>query len=118
MEPTLENLKRTVSRFRDERNWAKYHTPRNLSMSIAIESAELLEHFQWMTDNQAQQKLRSRNKVIEVSDELADIMIYCIAFSDILGIDLARAIIRKIRKNSRKYPTNQIRLRKTRAREY
>ncbi len=101
---TIEELRLKVSGFRDNRNWLKYHTPKNLAMSITIESAELLEHFQWKTDAEVSRQLEDEHKISGVADELADIIIYCLAFSDVLRIDLVDAITRKIQKNAKKYP--------------
>ena len=93
-----------VSDFRDERNWRKYDTPKNLAVSICIEAAELLEQFQWKNDEEVSRMLHDANKKNEVSDEVADVMIYCLGLSDILNIDVAGAVKRKLEKNSRKYP--------------
>ncbi|SRR5713226_497018 len=101
---TVQELKTKVSRFRDERNWLKYDTPKNLAISISIEAAELLEHFQWKTDVQVSEALRDETKINEVSDELADILIYCLGFLDVLHIDFSEAVERKLNQNSEKYP--------------
>src|SRR6266487_3721301 len=100
---SVNDLRRKVSDFRDRRGWLKYHTPKNLAISIAIETAELLEHFQWQTDEEIANQLKLDRKRADVSDELADVMIYCLSLSDILHIDLAGAINHKIRKNAGKY---------------
>ena len=101
---TIEKLKRKISDFRDARDWLKYDTPRSLAISISVEAAELLEHFQWKTDDQMRQVLTDRARKEQVSDELADVMIYCLGFSDVLDIDVSDAIERKLRKNGEKYP--------------
>lgn len=101
---TFESVKRKISEFRDARDWLKYDTPRSLAISIVIEAAELLEHFQWKTDGQIQQSLRSQQKKSEICDELADVLIYCLGFADVLGLDVSEAISEKLLKNGEKYP--------------
>ncbi|NLD48899.1 MAG: nucleotide pyrophosphohydrolase [Clostridiaceae bacterium] len=91
--------------FRTERDWSKFHTPRNLSVSIAIEAAELMEHFQWRNDQEVQEYLNS-NKLDEVKEEIADIASYLLLLSNDLGIDLNRTILEKVRKNNEKYPVD------------
>lgn len=101
---TVHDLKKMVSDFRDERNWRKYDTPKNLAVSICIEAAELLEQFQWKNDEEINRMIREEEKKNEVSDELADVVIYCLGLSDILEIDIAEALKQKLEKNRRKYP--------------
>ncbi len=101
---TVQELKEQVSRFRDERDWLKYDTPRNLAISISVEAAELLEHFQWKTDEQVSEALRDEMKLKAVTNELADVIIYCLGFSDVLRIDISEVVERKLSQNSEKYP--------------
>jgi NTP pyrophosphatase (non-canonical NTP hydrolase) len=101
---TITALRKRVSNFRDERNWLRDNTPKNLSISISVEAAELLEHFQWKTDEQIREALKDRAKKNQVSDELADVLIYSLGFSDVLGIDISEVIEAKLRKNAEKYP--------------
>jgi NTP pyrophosphatase (non-canonical NTP hydrolase) len=101
---TVEKLKRKVSEFRDARDWLKYDTPRSLAISISVEAAELLEHFQWKNDEQMREVLMNKASKDEISDEMADVMIYCLGFSDVLGIDVSEAIERKLLKSAEKYP--------------
>ena len=101
---TVANLKKQVSEFRDSRDWLRYDTPRSLAISISVEAAELLEHFQWKTDAQMREALMDRARKDEISDELADVLIYCIGFSDVLGIDISEAVELKLRKNGERYP--------------
>ncbi len=100
---TMMALKKQVSRFRDERNWLKDDTPKNLAISISVEAAELLEHFQWKTDDQIREALKERVEKNQVSDELADVLILCLGFSDVMGIDISEAIEAKLRKAAEKY---------------
>lgn len=104
---TVLSLKREISKFRDARGWLKYDTPRSLAISITIEAAELLEHFQWKNDEQLRELLMQQGMREKISDELADVMIYCLGFSDVLDIDISDAIISKIRKNGEKYPVSK-----------
>ncbi|OLE70204.1 nucleotide pyrophosphohydrolase [archaeon 13_1_20CM_2_51_12] len=108
---TIMTLKKQVSGFRDERNWLKDDTPKNLAISISVEAAELLEHFQWKTDQQIREAVKDSVKKNQVSDELADVLIYCLGFSDVLGIDISEAIQAKLRKNGEKYPVMRTSLR-------
>src|SRR6266849_506829 len=101
---TIAALRKHVSNFRDERNWLKDNTPKNLEISISVEAAELLEHFQWKTDEQIREGLKDRIKKKQVSDELADVLILCLSFSDIMGVDISDAIEAKLRKAAEKYP--------------
>ena len=101
---TVQQLKEQVSRFRDQRDWLKYDTPKNLAISISVEAAELLEHFQWKNDEQVSEALRDEMKLKEITDELADVIIYCLGLSDVLRIDVSEAVERKLSKNTEKYP--------------
>nr|WP_307991493.1 nucleotide pyrophosphohydrolase [uncultured Niameybacter sp.] len=93
----MEKVLKEIRRIREEREWKPFHTPENLAKSIAIESGELLEHFQW--DNQ--------HKLDEVSDELADVMIYCLYMADALGVSAEEIMLKKIEKNEKKYPVSK-----------
>jgi len=104
---TLHDLKLRMAEFVRARDWEQFHTPKNLSMSIAIEAAELMEHFQWLTVEQ------SRNLAPEalddIGEELADIVIYALSLSNFLNLDLADTVLSKMAKNERKYPAEQVR---------
>lgn len=99
---TLEELRRDVAIFRDERNWKQFHTPRNLAMSISIEAAELLEIFQWSKDDLEVEPLRKR-----IEEELADVLIYCVLMADAMDMDLDEIITKKILINNEKYPVKK-----------
>ena len=107
---TISLVKKHVSEFRDARDWLKYDTPRSLAISISVEAAELLEHFQWKNDEQMREVLKDEGRKNEISTELADVIIYCLGFSDVLGIDVSEAIERKLRMNGVKYPVMDPRL--------
>ncbi|BCR05244.1 NTP pyrophosphohydrolase [Desulfuromonas versatilis] len=104
---TLQELKERMAQFVRERDWEQYHTPKNLSMSIAIEAAELMEHFQWLTVEQS--KNLSPEALQDIGEELADIVIYSLSLSNFLGLDLSEVVLAKMEKNIRKYPKDKVR---------
>lgn len=104
-ETTLADLKTAVMAFVEERDWERFHSPKNLSMALAAEAAELMEHFLWDTGEASVERARGE----AVADELADIVIYAIEFANITGIDLAQAIEAKMGKNALKYPVEKAR---------
>ena len=103
----FQELGGKVRQFAEERNWAQFHSPKNLSMALSVECAELMEHFQWLTESQSR-KLGSK-KLSEVAKELADVQIYLIRLSQVLGIDLMSASRKKLVDNARKYPVSKAR---------
>jgi NTP pyrophosphatase (non-canonical NTP hydrolase) len=98
-----------------QRKWEKYHTPKNLSVALAVEAAELMEIFQWLTPNEAKRVMQDPDRVIAVSHELADVFFYLLRLADILKVDLEEAFWEKMRHNAAKYP---VRLAKGNARKY
>lgn len=105
IDPIKQHLKRLLE-FRDRRDWAQFHTLKNLAISIAIEAAELLEEFQWKTDEEAKRHALGDGHE-RVSSEVADIMIYLLLFCHEAGIDLIEAVERKIEENERRYPVEK-----------
>lgn len=103
-EISIDELRSSVQKFITERDWDRYHTPKNLSMSIAIEVAELMEHFQWVTSAQSLEMLQDNHTRSQVVDELSDILIYCISLVNKIDIDIGSAILDKIRRNELRYP--------------
>jgi NTP pyrophosphatase (non-canonical NTP hydrolase) len=93
----VEEVFSRVRKFREDRDWDQFHTPENLAKSISIEAGELLEHFQWNSDYDKQ----------EASEELADVMVYCIHMADAMGVDLKEIILSKMSKNEKKYPIDK-----------
>lgn len=91
------NLVKKIIQFRDERDWKQFHSPENLAKSISIEAAELLECFQWS----------SKYEKEEASEELADVLIYCVLMGESLGVDLTEIIEKKLKKNGEKYPVSK-----------
>ena len=100
-------LRDKLRAFAAERDWDQFHSPKNLSMALMVEAAELMEHFQWLTEAQSA-GLSAENKQA-VSEELADILLYLVRLSDKLDIDLLGAALRKLEKNALKYPAEQVR---------
>jgi len=95
-------LIKEIIKFRDERNWEQFHTPKDLAISISLEANELLENFQWKTSEEA--VVEKKN---DIKDELADVMIYSFLLADKLGIDPKEAILQKLKKNAEKYPVEK-----------
>lgn len=99
---TLQNQLRA---FAQERDWEKFHTPKNLVMALAGEVGELTELFQWLTPDESKDVMGSSQKG-NVSDELADVLVYCLRICDVLKIDPYQAIQNKMKKNAAKYPVH------------
>jgi dCTP diphosphatase len=91
--------------FRDERDWAQFHNPKDMAIAISIEASELLEHFLWKTTEESEQRVQEKRA--EISDEIADIAVYLLELADNLNIDLAHAIKNKMKKNAAKYPIDK-----------
>ena len=104
---TLLQLRDIVRAFVDERDWQQFHSPKNLSMSLSIEVAELMEHFQWLTAAESRQL--DAERTAEVSDELADVFCYLLAIVNELDLDLTAAFTNKMKKNRLKYPVVEYR---------
>lgn len=102
-------LRDLVRRFVDERNWSQFHAPKNLSMALAIEAAELMEHFQWITPEESHLAGNHPEKHLAVREELADVICYALAIANVLQIDIATAVEQKVHKNAEKYPVDQYR---------
>ena len=103
----LSKIAQQIREFRDARNWAQFHNPKDMAIAISIESSELLEHFLWKTPKEVEARTVSHRE--QIADEVADISIYLVELADILGIDLLAAMEAKIAKNSAKYPADQVR---------
>ncbi|USS41263.1 nucleotide pyrophosphohydrolase [Thermococcus aggregans] len=106
----FKEIEKKVVQFRDERFWGKYHTPKNLAISLAVEVGELLEHFQWDTNEEILQSIKDPKKKEEIADEIADVIIYLTLLAHELGIDLDEALTRKLKKNEEKYPAKVVRV--------
>lgn len=101
---TLSELKSRVLDFAQARDWEQFHAPKNLSMALAAEAGELMEHFLWTTPDASRELAANRKKRGEIADELADVVIYALEFANVTGIDVATAIERKMAANAKKYP--------------
>ncbi len=102
---TVGQLRAAVRQFVHARAWEVYHTPKNLAMSIAIEAAEIMEHFQWCTPEEARRSvLQDESLRAEVADELADVLIYCLSFANACEIDISAAIQKKLARNETRFP--------------
>ena len=104
---TIADLRTRIEAFVAERDWSQFHSPKNLSMAIAIEAAELMEHFQWLTIEESESLVAEGATRGQVIDELADVLIYCLSLANALGADLSEAIVRKLAHNARKYPADE-----------
>jgi dCTP diphosphatase len=101
---TVAALRQAVARFVNERSWERYHTPKNLAMSIAIEAAEVMERFQWYSSQESVTLVKDAEVCTAVADELADVVIYCLALSNQADIDLSAAIRNKLDQNAKRFP--------------
>jgi len=108
-ETTVAELREIVQRFVDRRDWHQFHTPKNVAMSMGIEAAELMEHFQWLTPEQSRAVAGQADKLAAVAEELADVLCYVLAMANELGLDLSSALHDKMAKNERKYPVREYR---------
>jgi len=103
----LRELAQALRRFADERDWDQFHAPKNLAMALSVEAAELLEHFQWLGEDESR-RLPAK-KLAQVSDEMADVLLYLVRRADKLDVDLAAAARRKMQVNAQKYPPERAR---------
>lgn len=103
---TIQELKEKLAQFVQERDWEQYHSPKNLSMSIAIEAAELMEKFQWLDVDESWKEVAQNKK--EVEEELIDIFSYILSFAYFNKIDLSSVFLRKMAANAKKYPINEV----------
>jgi NTP pyrophosphatase (non-canonical NTP hydrolase) len=101
---TVAELRSLIRKFVADRDWEQFHAPKNLAMSLAIEAAELMEHFQWLSTEESRKIGTDAAQLVEVSDELADVLCYALAMANQLDIDLSAAIRSKMIKNEKKYP--------------
>jgi NTP pyrophosphatase (non-canonical NTP hydrolase) len=102
----VENLIKELREFAKERDWDQYHSPKNLAIALSVEVAEILEHFQWLT--QEETKNLDTKLLSEINEEIGDVMLYLVRLADKLGIDPVAAAKAKIRKNAQKYPVDKV----------
>ncbi len=103
----MENLRNAIGAFIRERDWEQFHSPKNLAMALSVEVAEILEHFQWLTEEQSHNL--PPEKLAELREEIGDVMIYLIELADNLGIDPVEAAKAKVEINGQKYPAELVR---------
>lgn len=106
---SIGQLRQLVADFVEERDWRQFHAPKNLAMSLAIEAAELMEHFQWLTVQQSRELQQVPGRRTAVAEEMADVCCYLLALANELDIDLSQAVQHKMTKNALKYPIDQYR---------
>jgi NTP pyrophosphatase (non-canonical NTP hydrolase) len=105
----IQHLKELMRAFVDERDWRQFHSPKNLSMSLAIEAAELMEHFQWIDVPASRQVKDDPAKLAAIGEELADVLCYAVALANELDLDISEIVQAKMVKNAIKYPAAEFR---------
>ena len=101
---TVNTLREEVREFVKERDWERYHSPKNLAASIAIEAAEIMEHFQWYETGESRELVKNEETRTMVAEEVADVIIYCLALANQLDIDVSTAVRSKLESGRRRYP--------------
>lgn len=107
MADSLDELRGKINAFVEERDWAQFHSPKNLAMAMIVEAAELVEHFQWNTEEESRMLTESKRE--QVGHELADTFVYLLRLAEVLDIDLIEAANSKILLNAKKYPVDKAR---------
>ena len=102
----LHELRDRLRAFAEERDWDQFHSPKNLTMALSVEVAELMEHFQWLSEEESREPPADLRE--ELVEEIADIQIYLVQLADKLGIEILDAAAAKVRENDRKYPASQV----------
>lgn len=103
---SLESVRKRLREFAAVRDWDQFHSPKNLSMALSVEASELVECFQWLTEEQSH--ALNAEQLAAVTDEIADVQLYLIRLADKVGVDIAAAIEQKIKKNEAKYPAEKV----------
>ncbi len=116
MSTDIQQLQEKLADFAKQRDWEQFHSPKNLSMALIAEAAELVEHFQWLTEKQSENLPLEKQHA--VAEELADIFIYLLRISDRLDVDLIASTESKMKKNEDRYPVEQVKGDARRASEY
>ncbi len=101
----LNELLRKIKKFRDDRDWMQFHNHKDMAIGLAMEAAEVMEHFHWKTREEMESYVKAHKD--EIGEELADVAIYILEMADNLGINLAKAIENKLEKNCKKYPVDK-----------
>lgn len=104
---TLSDLRERVASFVAAREWEPFHTPKNLAMALAVEAAELMEHFTWLDGEQAAEAMQDGDKRAAVADEMADVLIYALSLANVLGVDVSEAVLAKLERNEERFPVDE-----------
>jgi len=104
---TVAELRQIIADFIDQRDWNQFHDPKNLSMAIATEAAELMEHFRWIKNDASYDLVKNPDSLHEVGEELADILAFVLSFANTADIDITTVLKAKMTKNAEKYPTDE-----------
>ncbi|MEE8389454.1 MAG: nucleotide pyrophosphohydrolase [Anaerolineae bacterium] len=104
---SIADLRQRVAEFVAARDWEQFHVPKNLSVAVAVEAAELMEHFQWLTHEQAAVALQDEGKRAAVADELADVLIYVLSLANALDVDVSAAVLSKLERNEHRFPAQE-----------
>ena len=110
---SIHDLTRAVRAFAEARDWEQFHTPKNLVMALSVEVAELAEHFQWLTPEEARELARDEDVHPELASEVADIAIFLLRLADVLEVDVPAAVRTKLERNEARFPVERIRGRAT-----
>ena len=102
---SISELTARINEFRDARDWKQFHNPKDMAISVSIEAAELMEHFQWKNDTECAEHIKNNRE--EVTDELADVAIYLFELADLMKMDLGKEMLHKLEKNAAKYPVQK-----------
>ncbi len=106
-ETRVSELREQVQKFIADRDWNRYHDPENLAISIAIEASELMEVFQWSDEKELGALMTDTSVLEKVELELADVIIYCLSLANVAKLDVAQAVVKKIKRNESKYPVEE-----------
>lgn len=104
---TVAKLRQEIAAFIRERDWEQFHDPKNLSMAIATEAAELMEHFRWVRSENSRELLDDPKQRAAIADEVADVMAFLLSFANTAGIDITTTLREKMARNAKKYPADQ-----------
>jgi dCTP diphosphatase len=102
----IDKLIEKLRNFAEERDWGQFHSPKNLSMALTVEAAELLEQFQWLTEEQS--SALDQKQLDRVEEEIADVFLYLLRLADVLNLDMINAAEKKLIKNAKKYPVEKV----------
>lgn len=106
---TVAQLRELVADFVQERDWSQFHSPKNLSMALAVEAAELMEHFQWLEVAESREVAENSDRLAAAAEEIADVLAYTLAIANSMGVDLSATLHAKMVKNAAKYPADEFR---------